>query len=158
MRPFITILIVVCLIGGMYGYLKFTDTVKRPDANHQTVSETKEITVEIKRSSTLFADSDFDIVALKVEFKDQMVTKVGTDIPAHDTVVVTLPNVESGLNTVNVLGNFDNPQQFLSSSMPPSLFAMEVIVRADQIEIARQLFSSSSSALPVGGQVSFDTL
>lgn len=157
MRPFFTLVLVCFLIGGMYGYLTFADSVKRPDANHQSVAETKKITVEIKRSSSLFADPGFDVAALKVEFKNQLVANVDTNVPAQDPIIVELPNAESGLNTVNVLANFQDPQQFLSDASPPLLFAIEVVVFANDVEIAKQLFSSSNAAVPVGGQISFDT-
>jgi hypothetical protein len=55
------------------------------------------------------------------------------------------------------LASFEDPQQFLSQVKPPSLFANEVVVRAGGKEIAKQVFSSPTSMLPVGGQVSFDT-
>lgn len=157
MRPFLTIVLICCLMLGMYGYLTFADSVKRPDADHQTVTETKTITVEIKRTARLFADPGFDIAALKVEFKNQSVAEISTDVPAQDSVKFELPQPETGLNTVNVLANFQDPQQFLWDASPPSLFAVEVIVTANHVEIARQLFSSSNAAVPVGGQVSFDT-
>ena len=157
MRPLITILLVCFLIGGMYAYLNFADSVKRPDANYQVTTEAKVVTAEINRSAPLFADSGFDVVALKVDFKNDTILVKEAKVAADEAVSIELPEVEKGLNTISVFANFEDPEKFLSESPSPSLYALEVVIRVDGYEIERQTFSSSNSATPIGGQVSFDT-
>ena len=157
MRPLITILLVSFLIGGMYGYLKFADSAKRPDTNFQSTPEQKTVTVEIHRSATLYADKGFDVVALKVDFKNQTILQHESNVPADQPVLTELSAVEKGRNTISVFANFEDPEKFLSDTPSPSLFAIEVIVRVDGDEIARQTFSSPTSTTPIGGQVTFDT-
>ena len=157
MRLIATLLIVCFLIGGMYAYLKFADSVVRPNSNFQPVAETKTITAEINRSATLYADSGFDIASLKVTLADQVVLASDSTIAADEELEVELPNVERGRNTIFIQANFEDPEQFLSDVPPPSLYAIEVIIRSGDNEIARQTFISTSSALPVGGQVLFDS-
>ena len=157
MRPLITILLVCFLIGGMYAYLKFADSVKRPDANYQVTTEMKVVTAEIHRSATLFADTGFDVVALKVDFKNETILAKDANVSADEVVSIQLPDVDMGLNTISVFANFEDPEKFLSESPSPSLYALEIVIRVDGNEIQRQTFSSPNSANPVGGQVSFDT-
>ena len=157
MRPLITILLVSFLIGGMYGYLKFADSVKRPETNYQPTAEQKTVTAEILRSATLYADKGFDVVALKVDFKNETILQQESNVPAAQPVSIELSAVEEGRNTISVFGNFEDPETFLSETPSPSLFAIEVIVRVDGDQIARQTFSSPTSTTPIGGQVTFDT-
>ena len=157
MRPLITILLVSCLIGGMYAYLKFADSVKRPDANYQATPEEKKVTAEINRSAPLYADSGFDVVALKVDFKNETILEEKNNVPADQAVSVELPEVEQGLNTISVFANFEDPEKFLSATPSPSLFAIDVVIRADGNEIQRQTFSGTTSTTPIGGQITFDT-
>ena len=157
MRPLLTILLVSFLIGGMYAYLKFADSVKRPDANYQVTTETKVVTAEIHRSTTLFADAGFDVVALKVDFKNETILVEEANVSADQAILIELPDVEQGLNTISVFANFEDPEKFLSESPSPSLYALEVVIRIDGNEIERQTFSSPNSATPIGGQISFDT-
>ncbi len=157
MRPFITILLVCFLMGGMYTYLKFADSVKRPQTNHQITDEEKVVTVEILRSATLYADAGFEVVALKIDFRDETVLQENSNVPADQPISISLPAVESGLNTVNVLANFEDPESFLSDAQAPSLYAIEVVIRIDGNVLQRQTFSGLNSTNPIGGQVSFDT-
>ena len=157
MRPLITILLVCFLIGGMYGYLKFADSVKRPDANYQSTPEQKIVTAEIQRSATLYADPGFDVVALKIDFKDATVLQEKNNVEPDRPVSVELPLVEKGLNTISVFANFEDPEKFLSDAPSPSLYAIDVVIRVDDNEIYRQTFSSPTSTTPIGGQVKFDT-
>jgi len=157
MRPLITILLICFLIGGMYAYLNFADSVKRPDANYQVTTETKVVTAEINRSAPLFADTGFDVVALKVDFKDETILQEDANVAADKTISVELTEVEQGLNTISVLANFEDPEKFLSDTPSPSLYAVEVVIRVDGNEIERQTFSSPTSTIPVGGQVEFNT-
>ncbi len=157
MRPLITILLVCFLIGGMYGYLKFADSVKRPDANYQATPEQKIVTAEIHRSAPLYADAGFDVAALKVDFKNETLLQEQNNVPADQPISIELPEVEKGRNTVGVFANFEDPEKFLSDTPSPSLFAIDVVIRVDGNEIQRQTFSSQTSTTPVGGQVTFDT-
>lgn len=157
MRPLITILLVCFLIGGMYGYLKFADSVKRPDANYQATPEQKVVSAEIQRSAALYADSGFDLVALKVDFKGKTILEEKNTVTADQPISVELPDVEKGLNTISVLANFEDPEKFLSDTPSPSLYAMDVVIRVDGNEVQRQTFTSPTSTTPVGGQVKFDT-
>ena len=157
MRPLITILLVSFFIGGMYGYLKFADSVKRPDANYQSTPEQNVVTAEIHRSATLFADAGFDVAALKIDYKNETILQQRSNVPADETISIELPEVEKGRNTVGVFANFENPEKFLSDTPSPSLFAIDVVIRVDGDEIHRQTFSSQTSITPIGGQVTFDT-
>ncbi len=157
MRPFITILLVCFLIGGMYGYLKFADSVKRPVSNYQATPESKTVTAEIQRSATLYADTGFDLLALKIDYKGQTILQLEDTLTADQPVSVELPEVEKGLNTISVLANFEDPEQFLSDTPAPSLYALDVVILVDGNEVHRQTFSSPTSTTPIGGQVKFDT-
>ncbi len=157
MRPLITILLVSFLIGGMYGYLKFADSVKRPDANYKATPEQKTVTVDIHRSATLYADAGFDVDALKVDFKNKTILQNQSNVPADEPISIELPEVEKGRNTISVFANFEDPEKFLSDAPSPSLFAIDVVIGVDGDEIHRQTFSNQTSITPIGGQVTFDT-
>lgn len=141
----------------MYGYLKFADSVKRPSTNYQSTPEQKKITAQIYRSATLYADPGFDVVALKVDFKNETILQKKSNVPADQTIAVELPAVEKGLNTISVFANFEDPEAFLSDTPSPSLFAIDVVIESDGNEIQRQTFSSTTSTTPIGGQITFDT-
>lgn len=157
MRPLITLLLICFLIGGMYGYLKFADSVKRPDSNYQATPEQKSVSVAIQRSATLYADSGFDVVALKVDFQGKTILEENDTVTADQPVSIELPEVEKGLNTISVLANFEDPEKFLSDAPSPTLYAMDVVIRVDGNEVQRQTFTSPTSTTPIGGQVKFDT-
>ena len=157
MRPLITILLVSFLVGGMYGYLNFADSVKRPDSNYQATPEQKVVTAEIHRSATLYADTGFDVAALKVDFKNETIFQEQNNIPADRPVSIELLKVEKGRNTIGVFANFEDPKKFLNDTPSPSLFAIDIVIRVDGDEICRQTFSSQTSITPIGGQVTFDT-
>jgi len=141
----------------MYGYLKFADSVKRPDANYHATPEEQTVSAEIQRSAPLYADPGFDVVALRVDFKDNTILQENENLAADLPVMFELPQVEKGLNTISVFANFEDPEKFLSDAPSPSLYAIDVVIRIDGNEIHRQTFSSPSSTTPIGGQVKFDT-
>jgi hypothetical protein len=156
MRPIYTIILTLLLIGGTYAYIQFAESVRRPP--NESFYKTAEgvVSVEIRRSFDCFANPDFEIDAIKVDFKNETIMRIQNDLPATEELVIdSLAGVEEGENEITVFGNSESEDAFLSDEPAPSLRALLVRVLYDDNVVAERQFFAESNETWVGGSVGF---
>ena len=154
MRPLLTLLMVALLIGGMWAYVKFKNSVSRPASIVETKFSEKPTRLIILRSAPLFDGGGLGGPAVEVAIKSKPFLTLKRTVPTDEAIEVEIPDVEIGKNTVNVAVNFEDPEAFLSDEKPLSLYAMEAIVVQGSRELHRQTFTSAEPFI-VGGDILF---
>ena len=154
MRPIITLLMVVLLIGGMWLYVDFKNSVVRPPTEVVVDLAQKKTTLLVRRSAPLYDGGGLGGPALTVSIKGLTVLELERTIASDEVVEIDIPNVEIGKNTINVQANFEDPEAFLSEEEPLTLYALEVIVKYGRREQHREVFTSPEPFI-VGGDILF---
>lgn len=159
MRPFITCLLVIGLLAGVYCYTNFANSV-RPDAiEYKATYAVGNYSIRLSRTFDCTANTDFGFdTALAVVFKDQKVLHRSDKVDRNESVSVVLPDVEVGRNAVFVEANlpssfsldFDDPGQFESPS-----HAMKVEILKDKSVIAEETFWIAPGLDNVSGTIAF---
>ena len=145
MRPLITLLLVSTLIGGMWAYIQFKESVVRAPAVIKVAFAVQPTKLVIYRTAPIFTDG-FGDPALKVSIKDKVVKTIDRDVvPASEILKIEIPDVEIGKNSVYVAANFSNPDAFLDDEPAPSLYALEVMVVHGRTTLIRKTFTSSDA-------------
>lgn len=154
MRPLLTLLMVALLIGGMWAYVKFKDSVSRPANVVETKFSQKPTRLIIHRSAPLYDGGGLGGPAVEVAIKSKPFLTLKRNVPADEAIEVEIPDVEIGKNTVNVAVNFEDPEAFLSDEKGLSLYAMEAVILQGNRELHRQTFTSGEPFI-VGGDILF---
>jgi len=145
---------VALLIGGMWGYIEFKNSVSRPATVVETKFSEEPTRLIIRRSAPLFDGGGLGGPAVEVAIKSKPFLPLKRAVPTDEAIEVEIPDVEIGKNTVNVAVNFEDPEAFLSDGKPLSLYAMEVVIEQGSRELHRQTFTSAEPFI-VGGDVLF---
>ena len=148
MRPLWALVITILMIGGVFSYIRFADSVRRPPMVINVDYAKGEYLIEIECTFACEAEPIFGAEPLKVLFKGSHVFASDVPIPAGESIVVgPLEGVETGENEIHV-----------SANMPESnrgLGVVKVTVKRNDISIAEKLISSEPGLTTVGGPVVF---
>ena len=101
MRPLLTLLMVALLIGGMWAYVEFKNSVSRPASVVETKFSEKPTRLIIRRSAPLFDGGGLGGPAVEVAIKSKPFLTLKRTVPTDETIEVEIPDVEIGKNTVN---------------------------------------------------------
>ncbi len=149
MRPILACLISIVLIGGVYGYLRFADSVRRPTVEFNIDYAEGEYSVEIDHTFVCEGDPVFGTESLKVLFKGKTVFSREATIPVGDPIEIRpLEGVESGENEVFVSATMSQATQGFG--------VLKVTVKRNNIAIQEKLFASVPGLLDLGGPVVFE--
>ena len=148
MRPVLALLISLSLLGGVYGYVRFADSVRRPALEIQIDYSDSEYSVDIERTFDCAGDPIFETESLKVLFKGEKVFAAADPIPAAQSIEIRpLPGVEKGENEIYVVANRE--------SSTSGFGALKIVVKRDDIPIAEKTITSEEGLAQVGGPVVF---
>ena len=157
MRPIYTIIMIALLFGGTWAYVDFANRVRRPRASVVYEKAAGVTSVEVLRSFDAFGDPGFDVNAVEIRFNNNAVKTIAeTTLASEPLAIDQLVDVEQGVNEIVVLANAESPDAFLSTDPTVSLRAMEVVVRYDGRQIAREMFTGRSGDPIIGGTVLFE--
>lgn len=148
MRPVLAFLITVLMIGGVYGYINFARSVRRPPIEIEIDFAEGEYSVEVERTFECVGDPILGTESLKVMFKGEKVYAKTEPIPSDELVVVRpLERVETGENEI-----------YVSANMPKSakgFGALKVVVKQNDRLIGEEIISTVPGLASVGGPVVF---
>ena len=154
MRPLLTLLMVALLMGGLWAYVKFKDSVSRPASVVETQFSEKPTRLIILRSAPLFDGGGLGGPAVEVAIKSKPFLTLNRTVTPDEVIEVEIPDVEIGKNTVNVAVNFEDPEAFLADEKPLSLYALEAVILQGNRELHRETFTSAEPFI-VGGDILF---
>ena len=159
MRPFITFLLVVGLLAGVYGYTNFANSVRPPAIEYKATYATGNYSIRLSRTFDCVANVEFGFeTALEVVIKKKKVLNRKDKVGRTEPILVELPDVEVGRNAVFVEANlpssfsldFDDPGQLESPS-----HAMKVEILKDKSVIAEETFWIAPGLDSVSGTIAF---
>jgi hypothetical protein len=149
MRPLLALLITLSLLGGVFGYVRFADSVRRTAVEVEIDYAEGIYSIEIQSTFDCEADPILETEALKVLFKGKPVFNRSELISSDETIEIKpLPGVESGENEIFVSANRVASAQGLG--------AMKVTVKRNDIPVIEKLLTSVPGLPTVSGPVVFD--
>jgi hypothetical protein len=148
MRPFLALMITLCLLGGVFGYVRFAESVRRPAVDIQINYAEGEYSVDIDMTFDCAGDPIFETDAIKVLFKGEKVFAAADPIPAAQSIEIRpLPGVEKGENEIYVAANRETSTSGFG--------ALKIVVKRNDIPIAEKTITSDEGLAEVGGPVVF---
>ncbi len=150
MRPFFAILITALLLGGVFGYLRFADSVRHTAVDYQAEFAEEIYSLEIRRTFEATPDPIFELDSLTIQFKGESVFSSSETIPAEIIVEVNpLEGVEVGENELSISGN--------RAAEDASLAVIQVTISRNGAVISRSVITSEEGLVEVSGSVVFST-
>lgn len=159
MRPFITCLLVVGLLAGVYCYTNFANSVRPEAIEYKATYATGKYSIRLSRTFDCVADTDFgNGNALEVVFKDKKVLQRSDKVDRNEPITVELPDVEVGRNAVYIEANLPSSfsLEFGSGGQTESQsHAMRAEILKDKSVIAKESFWIATGLDSVSGTISF---
>lgn len=147
MRPLLALILTTLLIGGVFSYVRFADSVRRPMSAYKIDFSAGEYSLEIKQTCPLVADIFTESPALLVRFKNETLFESKSGLAADAVTVITpLPGVELGENELFIKANRPSGRGF---------DVIQVILKRDEIPIRETLLPSVPGLAELGGPVVF---
>ena len=150
MRPILALVITFCLIGGVFAYTQFADSVRREAIEYKVDFSRQQYSVEIRKTFVAAPDPIFATPSLKVKFKGDEILSRTDVIPATETIEIRpLEGVEVGDNEL-----FISVNQELSEA---SLAVVMVTVKEDDIPVTETTITATPGLPVVSGSVLFQS-
>ena len=150
MRPILALAITFFLIGGVFAYTQFADSVHREVIEFNVDFSRQEYSVEILKTFVAAPDPIFVAPSLKVKFKGEEILSRTDVIPAAETIEIRpLEGVEVGDNELFISVN--------QESSEASLAVVLVTVKEDDIPVAEATITAVPGLPVVSGSVLFQT-
>ena len=150
MRPFLALAITFFLIGGVFAYTQFADSVRREAVEYKVDFSRQEYSVEIRKSFAAAPDPIFGAPSLKVKFKGEEILSRTDVIPAVETIEIRpLEGVEVGDNELFISVN--------QESAEAALAVVLVTVKEDDIPVTEVTLTATPGLPVVSGSVQFQT-
>lgn len=149
MRPILACLITVVLVGGVYGYLRFADSVRHPPIEINVDYAEGEYSLEIERTFVCEGDPILGTESLKVLFKGDTVFARNESIPTSETIEIRpLKGVEIGENEIYVSATM--------SELAQGFGVLRVTIKRNDVLILEKMLPSVPGLLDVSGPIVFE--
>ncbi|MFK7767514.1 MAG: hypothetical protein AB8B55_09865 [Mariniblastus sp.] len=143
MRPILALSITVFLLGGVYAYIEFAESLRQPATAFEVDYATGNYSASIERT--------FDCQSLKVFFLGKPIIDKTGPVPADEKIEIdTIDELEIGQNEFYI-------RAFLDAA-PTSLCALKVLIKRDGKIISESLLSNEPGLAEVSGPVVFKVL
>ena len=150
MRPILALTISVFLIGGVFAYTRFADSVRAKAVAHLVNFANEEYSLVIRKTFDAAPDSIFGSESIKVMFKGETVLARSDEVLADEVIEIRpLSGVEVGENELFISVN--------RKSTDAALAVLLVEISRDGIPIAEQTITSEAGLPAVSGAVVFTT-
>lgn len=147
MRPLLSLLLSVFLIGGMSAYIQFARSVRRPAVDFQAEFSEAQFEVELERTFDCIGDPLLEVAALEVFFRGDKIYSSGGDLPREEDVRFSIEQgVETGENEISINAN---REEF-------GFGAIAVTLYRNDIPIQRITLPSAPDVPTVSGSVVFE--
>ena len=148
MRPILALAITISLLGGIYAYTQFADTVRRSVVEYKVDFSRQEYSVEIRKTFTAAPDPIFGADSMKVKFKGETILSRSDTIPTAETIEIRpLEGVEVGENELFISVNRQSTEEALAVVM--------VTIKEDDILVAESTLTGAPGLPVVTGSILF---
>ena len=148
MRPLLALVISVSLLGGVYVYTKFADSVRVSAVEINIDFSDADWSVEIRKTFTAVPDPIFGSDSLKVLFKGETVYSRSDEVAANETVEIRpLEGVEVGENELFISANRE--------SNGAALAVLQVTIKKNDNPVNETTISGKPGLPTVSGSVVF---
>ena len=150
MRPFLAILITVCLLGGTLAYTRFAASVRRTATEYRPTLAADHYSIVVRRTFAAAASPVSGLESLTLHFRGQSILSRTDDIAANERIEIdNLQGVEVGPNELYIAARPDRKMD------QPTFAALEVSVLRDDRVIEKTMFSNSSGLPLIAGSILF---
>ncbi len=150
MRPFLAILLSSLLIGGIYSYLSFSNSLRRPPLTIEVTEADGIYSLEIERTFRCVADPILEEPSLAVQFGTKQIYIRKDEVPIEEPILIgPIKGVEKGENEFLITATMDE--------FAETLGVIKVTVFRDKIPLVSQMFSSESGLTSISGPVVFNS-
>jgi hypothetical protein len=148
MRPILALAITIFLLGGVFAYTQFADSVRRSATEYHVDFSRQEYSVEIRKTFAAAPDPIFGADSMKVKFKGETILSRADEVPAEETIEIRpLEGVEVGENELFISVN--------RQSTEAALAVVLVTVKEDDIPVAESTLAGVPGLPIVSGTVLF---
>ncbi len=164
MRPFLTLLIAIVLMSGIFAYTRFAESVRPEPVQYVADFSKSKYSVRLHRTFDCAANTEFRInTSLVLAFKDTKIERKKT-IRSTEQVEFELPGVEVGANSFTVTANlparsaldFENNGNVSFDSYQSKAHAMQIELLQDGNVIEQETFWIASGLNSVSGTLHFE--
>ncbi|MDB4778209.1 hypothetical protein OAG68_02010 [bacterium] len=164
MRPFLTLLIAVVLMAGIFAYTRFAESVRPEPVQYVADFSKSKYSVRLHRTFDCAANTEFQInTSLALNFKDTRIERK-KNIPSTEQVEFELPGVEVGTNSIYVTANlptrmaldFENDENISFNSFQSKAHAMQIELLQDGNVVEQETFWIASGLNSVSGTLHFE--
>ncbi|MDB2525936.1 hypothetical protein N9X53_04565 [Mariniblastus sp.] len=150
MRPILAILLSSLLIGGVYSYLSFSNSVRRPPLTIEVTEAKGTYTLEIERTFRCVADPILEEPALAVQFGPNQIYIREDEVPIQERILIgPIEGVEEGENEFLITATMD---EFFET-----LGVLKVTVFRGDTPLASKMFASESGLTSITGPLVFNS-
>lgn len=152
MRPILAILLSSFLIGGVYSYLSFSNSVRRPPLTIEVIAAEGNYTLEIERTFRCFPDPILEEPSLTVLFGSNEIYKREDEVPIEERITIgPIEGIEAGENEFLISATMD------TLSNDSSFGVLKVTVFRDETPLVSKMFASESGLTSISGPIVFNT-
>ncbi|MDA7903666.1 hypothetical protein N9B31_08385 [Mariniblastus sp.] len=150
MRPILAILLSSLLMGGVYSYLSFSNSVRRPPLTIEITQAEGNYTLEIERTFRCVADTILEEPSLAVQFGKTQIYLREDEVPIEERIKIgPIEGIEEGENEFLITATMD---EFFEN-----LGVLKVTVFRDEIPLASKMFASESGLTSISGPLVFNS-
>lgn len=150
MRPILAILLSSLLIGGVYGYLSFSNSLRRPPITIEVTEAGGNYTLEVERTFRCVADPILEEPSLSVQFGKNSIYLREDEIPIEERILIgPIEGVEEGENEFLITATMN---EFFEN-----LGVVKVTVYRNDTPLVTKMFASESGLTSISGPIVFDS-
>ena len=150
MRPILAILLSCILVGGVYSYLAFSNSVRRPPLTIEVMEADGNYTLEIERTFRCIADPILAEPSLVVQFGQNQIYIREDEVPIEEPILIgPIEGIEEGENEFLITATMD---EFFEN-----LGVLKVTVFRDEVPLESKMFASESGLTSISGPLVFNS-
>ncbi|MGI9497982.1 MAG: hypothetical protein ACR2NK_18140 [Mariniblastus sp.] len=150
MRPILAFLLSSLLIGGIYSYLSFSNSVRRPPLTIEVTQADGIYSLEIERTFRCVADPILEEPSLAVQFGTNQIYIRKDEVPIEESILIgPIEGVEEGENEFLITATMDEFSETFG--------VVKVTIFRDEVPLVSKMFASESGLTSISGPVVFDS-
>ena len=150
MRPILAILLSCILVGGVYSYLAFSNSLRRAPLTIEVMEADGNYTLKIERTFRCIADPILAEPSLAVQFGQNQIYIREDEVSIEEPILIgPIEGIEEGENEFLITATMD---EFFEN-----LGVLKVTVFRDEMPLESKMFASESGLTSISGTIIFNS-
>jgi hypothetical protein len=150
MRPILAILLSCILVGGVYSYLAFSNSLRRAPLTIEVMEADGNYTLKIERTFRCIADPILEEPSLAVQFGQNQIYIREDEVPIEEPILIgPIEGIEEGENEFLITATMD---EFFEN-----LGVLKVTIFRDEVPLESKMFASESGLTSISGPIVFNS-